>query len=170
MEEEINIEKPYGKPPFPQEHEIMRMWMVNPKMLCHRHLLGEHRELHAIIGSLRIENGIQGYIDNNLVEVESVLQRHEVIVKEMTVRGYKHRSPITEEPNIKYLPEEHKTFRVNRESSFNDLYTRCKMCAWRSYLFYSNWYDLLDAFYVDPVAVFNNQHGIWGLIIRNIEI
>ena len=24
----------------------MRMWMVNPKMLCDQHLLGEHFELH----------------------------------------------------------------------------------------------------------------------------
>ena len=24
----------------------MRMWMVNPKMMCNKHLLGEHVELH----------------------------------------------------------------------------------------------------------------------------
>lgn len=168
MEKQMVIEKPYGT--RPEEWELMRMWMVNPKIFCHQHLLGEHRELHAIVGSLRIENGIQGYIDNNLIEVQSIIQRHETIVKEMFVRGYKHQSPIIEEPNINYLPKEHQEFKVNREISFNDLYSRCKMCAWRSYLFYIARYDLLDAFYIDTVTVFRNQNNIWGLLVREIDL
>lgn len=167
-DEQIKIERPYGK--RPEEWELMRMWMVNPKMLCHQHLLGEHRELHAIIGSLRIKNSIQGYINNNLVEVQSIIQRHDTLIKEMFVRGYKHQSPINEIPDINYLPDEHKHFLVNRESSFNDLYSRCQMCAWRSYLFYTTGYDLLDAFYIDPVVVFKNQNDIWGLLVREINL
>lgn len=170
MPEELSIEKPYGTPKFPQEYEELRMWMVNPKWMCHRHLLGEHRELHAIMGCLRIENGVQGYIDNNLIEITNIIPRHEVIVKEMKVRGYKHRSPIIETPNIGYLPQEHIDYKVDRRLSAADLYSRCKMCAWRSYLFYTAWYDLLDAFYVDTVTVFQSK-GIWGLHIReDIEL
>lgn len=151
-----------------KEDEILRMWMVNLKMLCAQHLLGEHRELHAIVGSLRIKNSFQGYIDNNLVEVKSITERHQYIVEEMTVRGYKHKSPL-EEPDFNYLPEEHKNFRVNKESSFSDLYNRCEMCRWRSYLFFHAGYDLLNPFYVDTVIVFKNQHEIWGLKIRDLD-
>jgi hypothetical protein len=165
MQEENTIERPYGR--RMEEDELMRMWMVNPKMMCHYHLLGEHRELHAIVGSLRIQNSFQGYIDNNLVEVKSIEERHEWITEEMTVRGYKHRSPL-EKPNFDYLPDEHKNFRVDRESSFNDLYSRCEMCRWRSYLFYLAGYDLLNPFYTDTVVVFKNEHNIWGLKIREL--
>ena len=28
------------------------MWMVNPKILCKNHILGEHKELHQCVGIL----------------------------------------------------------------------------------------------------------------------
>ena len=31
----------------------MRMWMINPKLMCDQHLLGEHGELHKFIPSFR---------------------------------------------------------------------------------------------------------------------
>ena len=37
----------------------MRIWDVSPKKLCRHHLLGEHRELHAIWSVL--VNGKMGY-------------------------------------------------------------------------------------------------------------
>jgi hypothetical protein len=30
----------------------MRMWMVPPKVMCRKHLLGEHVEIHMLAGSL----------------------------------------------------------------------------------------------------------------------
>jgi hypothetical protein len=142
------------------------MWQVSPKILCNNHILGEHRELHAIMGTLKKGISIKGYIDNNLVEVQSIIERHKALVQEMTARGYKHHSPIDEEPHTEYLPEEYRTFEVDRESSFNDLYYRCEVCRWRSYLFYYAGYDLLDPFYSDTVVVFMNQNGIYGLRVR----
>ena len=153
-----------------EEDELMRTWMVNLKIMCHHHLLGEHRELHALAGTLLKGNSIQGYIDNNLVEIQSIIPRHEAIVEEMIVRGYKHRSPLIDSQLVfEHLTEEQFNFKVDRESSFNDLYSRCEMCRWRSYLFYYAGYDLLNPFYVDTVIVFKNEHGIWGLKVRDLE-
>lgn len=146
----------------------MRMWQVNPKWMCHQHLLGEHRELHALAGTLLKGTSIQGYIDNNLVEVQNIIKRHEALVKEMTVRGYKHKSPMIDSQLVfEHLTEEQFNFKVDAVASAGDLYTRCGTCAWRSYLFYNAGYDLLDAYYHDDVIVFNNEHGIYGLRIRN---
>jgi Pyrimidine dimer DNA glycosylase len=30
----------------------MRMWLVDPRLMCSQHLLGEHVELHMLVGSL----------------------------------------------------------------------------------------------------------------------
>lgn len=30
----------------------MRMWMVDPKIMCRKHLLGEHLELHMLAGCI----------------------------------------------------------------------------------------------------------------------
>ena len=41
----------------------MRMWMVNPEILCRKHLLGEHVELHMLVGWIIKGKSIQGYLD-----------------------------------------------------------------------------------------------------------
>ena len=153
-----------------KEDELLRMWMISPKMMCNQHLLGEHRELHALVGTLLKGTNIQGYIDNNLVEIQSIAERHTTLVKEMIVRGYKHRSPIVESQIVfEHLTNEQFNYKVNQESSFSDLYHRCEICRWRSYIYYHAGYDLLNPFYIDNVVTFTNQHGIWGLRIRDMN-
>lgn len=150
-----------------KKDEQMRMWMVNSKIFCHHHLLGEHRELHALAGTLLKGTSIQGYIDNNLVEIQSIIPRHEALMKEMMVRGYKHNSPMIESQLVfEHLTDDQFNYKVNRESSFSDLYHRCEICRWRSYLYYHAEYDLLDAYYHDNNTVYMNQNGIYGLKTR----
>jgi len=31
----------------------MRMWMVDPRLLCNQHLIGEHGEIHKFLPSFR---------------------------------------------------------------------------------------------------------------------
>ena len=31
----------------------MRMWMVDPQIMCRQHLLGEHTEMHMFVGTLK---------------------------------------------------------------------------------------------------------------------
>ena len=75
----------------------MRIWDIPPAELCRQHLLGEHRELHAIWSIL--VNGKTGY--RNHPEVKrwqgkrtALYRRHTALVEEMERRGYRHCSPL----------------------------------------------------------------------------
>lgn len=75
----------------------MRIWVLSPKKLCQNHLLGEHRELHAIWSVL--VNGNKGYAHHPKTlrwkgKLKALFGRHEALVREMSTRGYRHRSPL----------------------------------------------------------------------------
>ena len=107
----------------------MRMWMVNPKILCRKHLLGEHVELHMLVGCITKDKSIQGYIDTGLVETGSVYKRHDELTKEIERRGYNHKSPLP--ITDKVYPARGK---VNIIKSLEDLGQRCKECKeWIEY-------------------------------------
>lgn len=73
----------------------MRMWMVDPKLQCRQHLLGEARECHALVGMINHGKRLSGtkYITTGLVEVHNIRARHDELAEEMTRRGYHHKSP-----------------------------------------------------------------------------
>ncbi len=75
----------------------MRIWDIAPRRLCRNHLLGEHRELHAIWSV--IVNGKKGYAQHPETlrwrgKLKALYGRHEALVVEMSSRGYQHRSPL----------------------------------------------------------------------------
>lgn len=75
----------------------MRIWDLPPEILCRNHLLGEHRELHAVWSILTESK--RGYANHPEVlrwrgKLRALYQRHEALVKEMTCRGYRHQSPL----------------------------------------------------------------------------
>ena len=75
----------------------MRIWDISPKRLCRNHLLGEHRELHAIWSV--IVNGKKGYAHHPETlrwkgKLKALYRRHDALVVEMSSRGYQHRSPL----------------------------------------------------------------------------
>ena len=75
----------------------MRIWDIPPNKLCRNHLLGEHRELHAIWSIL--VNDKKGYANHPETlrwknKLKALYFRHEIIVKEMKKRGYNHKSPL----------------------------------------------------------------------------
>ncbi len=75
----------------------MRVWDIEPAHLCRQHLLGEHREVHAIWSILT--KGRTGYRNHpetlRWVGKERALYlRHEDLVREMELRGYRHLSPL----------------------------------------------------------------------------
>ncbi|MBF0494384.1 MAG: pyrimidine dimer DNA glycosylase [Candidatus Omnitrophica bacterium] len=75
----------------------MRIWDISAKKLCRNHLLGEHRELHAIWSV--IIYGKKGYSRHPetlrwVGKLKSLYARHEELVTEMGRRGYKHKSPL----------------------------------------------------------------------------
>jgi hypothetical protein len=100
------------------------MWMVNPKLMCRKHLLGEHVEIHMFVGSINKGINIQTYINTNLCEPNSIRSRHDELVKEMLARGYNHKSEL---PDFEFKDDT----KVDSEKSYEDLIKRCKDCASR---------------------------------------
>jgi hypothetical protein len=102
----------------------MRMWMVEPGLLCRQHLMGEHVELHMLVGSLNKGKSVKGFVRDGLIEVQSVRDRHEQLASEMTRRGYNHQSP---------LPEFNSFIAgsVNVSDNIEELKKRCTECRER---------------------------------------
>ena len=100
---------------------VMRMWNIDPKKLCAQHLLGEHVEMHMLVGTLNKGKSVKGFIENKLIEVHNIKSRHDELVQEMNRRGYKHKSP---------LPEYDSYFagKVDKKESEKELKKRCDKC------------------------------------------
>jgi hypothetical protein len=102
------------------------MWMVDPKIMCLKHLLGEHVELHMLVGTIRQGKSLSGYARNGLVETSKIADRHRALVIEMTARGIRHRSTLryTDKLNIG---------KVDRTAAKKELLRRCPACRQRAY-------------------------------------
>lgn len=78
----------------------MRIWDLPVQVLCDRHLLGEHKELHCIWTFLTTEKGGSYKKHPETLRWKGKLWalrlRHEEQVKEMTKRGFNHKSPIND--------------------------------------------------------------------------
>ncbi|MCF8019837.1 MAG: pyrimidine dimer DNA glycosylase/endonuclease V [Vallitaleaceae bacterium] len=111
----------------------MRMWLCDPKILCQKHLCGEHVEMHMFLGSLKKGKKIDGFLKNNLFEPRTLAQRHEVLKKEMIGRGYNHNSDMCEEECecVLDLPMEKQYWEVDRKKALRDLLDRCPECSKR---------------------------------------
>lgn len=75
----------------------MRVWDVHPAYLNDQNLLGEHRELHAIVAV--IEGGKRGYANHPETlrwrgHGWALQMRHAMLVTEMALRGFTDRSPL----------------------------------------------------------------------------
>jgi uncharacterized protein (TIGR02328 family) len=73
----------------------MRIWDISPKKLCRQHLLGEHRELHAILSVISKKK--KGYSRHPETlrwqgKLKALYLRHEKLVEEMKQRKYQHKS------------------------------------------------------------------------------
>lgn len=108
----------------------MRMWMVDPKLMCRKHLLGEHVEIHMLVGCLRKDKNIKGYIEKGLIEPRSIYTRHNELAREMVMRGYRHNSSIREigAKHWARLTARERLLTVDTIKSILELRKRCKEC------------------------------------------
>ena len=97
---------------------------MDPKVLCTKHLLGEHVEMHMFVGTIVRGKSITGFIKTGLVEVHSIAKRHERLVREMERRGFEHKSPL---PRFK----SYSAGRVDRRKNLQELAKRCPECRKR---------------------------------------
>ncbi len=118
----------------------MRMWMIDPELMCVQHILGEHRELHALLGSLertkpKYENSekhrknLATLAKFGLIELKSLKERHDKLA------GYleNHKTPIEKVPTLKYLPDEVARAEVDKEKAKRDLINRPSSCRPEGY-------------------------------------
>jgi hypothetical protein len=106
------------------------MWLVPPKVLCRRHLLGEHYEMHMFLGSYRKNISLKGFINNGMLDPSCMLERHEELVEEMTKRGYDHDSPIERNLCLS-LADDYKDYEscVDVDGNLDVLKSRCDSCT-----------------------------------------
>lgn len=108
----------------------MRMWMVDPKMMCRKHLLGEHVEHHMFVGTINKGISVDGYLRDNLLEPLSLVSRHKELVAEMEARGYNHRSELPVVLLAGLTPAQCGV-QIDREASLKELIRRCPECRAR---------------------------------------
>ena len=108
----------------------MRMWMVDVKLMCDKHLIGEHGEIHKHKHNFVKKHSVSKRVILNQIEPKSMKTRHDILANEMIARGFNHVSPY-EMPDISYLPKEYQEYIVNVDSSYKDLTTRCLKCKQR---------------------------------------
>jgi len=100
----------------------MRMWMVPPALMCNKHLLGEHVEIHMLESCIKYGHKLDGYIENGLVDLSKLDSRHREIVAEMKRRGFSHQSPLMN------LTWDGDTGSVNAAAGHVELMRRCRWC------------------------------------------
>lgn len=75
----------------------MRVWDVEPSLLCRSHLLGEHAEVHGVFAV--ISGGLAAYGAHPEVrrwrgKLPALKKRHDALAVELDRRGYRHASPM----------------------------------------------------------------------------
>lgn len=98
--------------------------MVDPSIMCSRHLLGEHLECHMFVGTINKGTKITGYIQNKLLSISDLHSRHDTLATEMVTRGYKHNSPLPALNNIQHNYSNN----IDYRASLQELLSRCLNC------------------------------------------
>ena len=120
----------------------MRMWLVDPKLLCSKHLGGEHVECHMFLGTIRKRKSVIGYLKNGLFSPQVLKERHDKLAVELVLRKelrekldtVVHASPLvltkTDEEYLEYvitLPRKE----IYPNESLEELKRRCSACRER---------------------------------------
>ena len=100
--------------------------MVDPELLCRKHLLGEHVECHMFRGSLRKGTSLRGFLTANLLDSRLLANRHDQLAAEMQRRGYRHNSSLPRDFDAAAAVSE-----VDVAAAMRELAARCEECRQR---------------------------------------
>ncbi len=107
------------------------MWGIDVKLLCNRHLLGEHGEIHKHRHNFVKRHKISGRIFPVVqIEPERMKIRHDELAREIIRRGFNHHSPYVL-PDLSYLKDEERYAKIDVSISIRDLTNRCDDCKLR---------------------------------------
>lgn len=106
--------------------------MIDPKLLCNKHLLGEHGEIHKHRHNFVKKHSIKGRIAP-IVQIEpmSMKARHDELTIEMERRFNKSYDSSFEQPNLSYLSDSERLAKVDVGVSKAELLIRCDECRIR---------------------------------------
>lgn len=105
----------------------MRIWGVDPSLMCKAHLLGEHREMHALISMVRLgtkQKQLEAHCRLQQVAIHEIYDRHEVLAQEISRRGWNHKTPMSEEDKQLLYNDGS----IDREANLKLLASRCETC------------------------------------------
>lgn len=112
---------------------MTRMWGADPRILCQNHILGEHREMHQVKGTVEKhphgEAVLEGLAEENAIDTTKIKKRHDALVEEMKRRGWDgHDSPMEDVEN-----QYGGIGKINEVDSVELLVERCEDCRerWR---------------------------------------
>lgn len=110
----------------------MRMWLVTPKVLCRKHLLCEHADLHMLAKYLKDDRCLNNYIENGMIHTKQILDRHNDLKYAMLDRDYNHDSPLVMSPDtlVQSIRLGLECY-INKLNSFKILHNRCEECKKR---------------------------------------
>lgn len=103
----------------------MRMWMIEPELMCGNHRSGEHGEIHKHMKSLIEGKSVEGRF-NPVVQIQlnALQSRHDELALTLN-----HKSPITvPETTIRNNYPQYYSRTVNKEENIKDLCDRCPKC------------------------------------------
>lgn len=112
----------------------MRMWMIDPALLCSRHLSGEHGEIHKHLPSFRRGHSVSGrFAPVVQIQLNAILARHDELAAEIDRRAQQsgrggHHSPLTDLPDLQAIYPDHYSLCVDIAESVRDLCERCPEC------------------------------------------
>ena len=156
----------------------MRMWLTDPRVMCTKHLLSEHLEIHMLSGQIKKNKSLDGYVTKGLIDLDKLIPRHEEIVDEMKNRGYKHNTWLTIEEREKLYfystcgkGKDYK-YTVNTLDNEIELTTRCETCrnmSLKKEKKYFNYTTSLTYTY-NHSDTFSSLHLSWKTIDKVLDI
>lgn len=106
----------------------MRQWLCDPEILCDEHILGEHVEHHMFTGGIRKGTSMRGFLDKNYLEPRSLKIRHDILVEEMTRRGWNHKTPLKIEEGLLEKLGSDIDHKMDHQEALRVLLSRCPIC------------------------------------------
>jgi hypothetical protein len=136
--------------------------MVPPAVMCRKHLLGSHVELHMLAGSILKNISMDGYVKNGLIELKSLFVYHDKCAIEMKNRGYNHKTPLKSFNLKRYILEPQiLNSSVDTISSMKELLSRCPECT----ILFTEQFQNLEFFineysnYLNNLNIYKENHG-----------
>jgi len=106
--------------------------MVDPVLLCKKHLGGEHYEMHKHLWVFRKGYKVSGRFHPTVqIQFQGYVERHDLLAREIERRGGKHNSPLVDVPDFETIYPQYWNRLVDVELSKIDLCERCPDCRER---------------------------------------